>query len=313
MLPSVVTHYLFNKLFLDSLKDVSFLNNNTDIYYLGGQGPDPFFYALKKDKQVRKDHGTYLHKMVPDENFFNYFNYANKFTKEKKDVLYSYILGAGLHYIVDRVFHPYVYYFTLSKDSTKSFYYHTKFETNLDVLLRENFNEHLQIFNMFTACHKKVMLCSKMYFDVCNIKNRLTGENSFLESYNDMYRSQKFLYVKYPFKKFVFDKLFPGKVISSMSQPLKIPKNDTIDYLNLKKAKWRNPQTGVASEENVLDLLKKAKEEALVWKDIVLNSYENKNELEALIRFCNNLIYDGVNKGTKMIYYDNAFEKEGVK
>jgi len=140
-MPSVLTHYGFNKEVLDN--KVEFLKGNEDIYLVGAQGPDPFFFygiipffGGKKGKFVRK-FGSGLHKVDPAEAFGFLLNYANE--KNEKDILYSYILGAGLHYILDRKMHPYVYYktgFSTDKKSKRKYHVdHTRFETNLDVLL----------------------------------------------------------------------------------------------------------------------------------------------------------------------------------
>ena len=103
-MPSVLTHYGFNKDVLDN--KVKFLKGNEDIYLAGAQGPDPFFFygivpflRAKNGSEVR-NFGSKLHKMDPAEVFRFFFEYAND--RKEKDVLYSYILGAGLHYILDR-------------------------------------------------------------------------------------------------------------------------------------------------------------------------------------------------------------------
>ena len=84
-MPSILTHYGFNKALFDQKLD--FLKDNEDIYLVGAQGPDPFFFYgilpwLKADnaKVVRK-YGTVLHKVDPCDAFsFMYLSHASQLT-----------------------------------------------------------------------------------------------------------------------------------------------------------------------------------------------------------------------------------------
>ena len=109
-MPSILTHYGFNR---DVIEDINFLKDNEDIYYVGAQGPDVFFFCgiipflgVENAKYIRK-FGHALHKKDPTEVFEYFIEYAKK--SKDKDILFSYILGAGLHYVLDRKLHPYVF------------------------------------------------------------------------------------------------------------------------------------------------------------------------------------------------------------
>ena len=86
-MPSVLTHYGFNKEVLDS--EITFLKGNEDIYLVGAQGPDPFLFSglvpkfnNKGSSELRK-FGSTLHKLEPNQFFLKFFKYACE--NENKD------------------------------------------------------------------------------------------------------------------------------------------------------------------------------------------------------------------------------------
>lgn len=316
-MPSVLTHYGFNKSVLDN--EINFLKGNEDIYLVGAQGPDPFFFygiipsfKFRNSSNIRK-FGNKLHKIDPFKVFSFFFEYSNK--SKKKDILYSYILGAGLHYILDRKIHPYVFYKTGFSDDKKKkrkyFVDHTLFETNLDVLLMNS------IYKQYQTTPKGSIKCDSVKIEnVSNMYSKLAGEllkdnyiveTSFEDAYEHMCKIENILYSKKGFKKRIVNLLFKNTPFNTMMHPKVVKDDDKIDYLNIKKNKWQDPQSEIFYEKSFYDLVEEAKAEASIWISLVQDAYDGKKvDIEM---FTKGLIYDGYKEGTKMKVFKSVYKK----
>lgn len=317
-MPSVLTHYGFNKEVFDN--KIVFLKNNEDIYLVGAQGPDPFFFygiipVLKnKNGKMIRAFGNRLHKMDPFKFFEGMFKYAN--SKKEKDVLYSYILGAGLHYLLDRKIHPYVFYKTGFSDDVKKkkkyFVNHTLFETNLDVLLMDGRYKEYKVkpLDSIKCDEEKIEDVSCMYEKISKqvLNVDYVDDDCFEDSYDHMCKIEKLLYSKRGIKKHLVNVLFKNTPFNTMMHPLKVEDNEKIDYLNLNKKVWKDPSSERESYKSFYELLDDAKEEAREWIKIVSEAYEGK-EID-LSSFTKGLIYDGNKEGNKMKVFKSVYEKE---
>ncbi len=316
-MPSVLTHYGFSRsLFNDKLE---FLRDNQDIYLLGSQGPDPFFFYgilpfLKADnkKEIRA-YGTKLHKKDPVDSFEFFFEFANN--SKEKDVLYSYILGAGQHFILDRKIHPYVFYKTGFSDDDKLkrkyFCDHTLFETNLDVLLLDDFYKDYKTtaLNSILCDEDKVEEVSEMYYEFAKKNNEeVIEDDSFEDSYEHMCSIEKVLYSKRGIKKWFVNLLFKKTAFNTMMHPLKVKDRDKVDYLNTQKTLWKDPATETEHYESLYELIDQCAVEAKEWEQIVLKFYNG--ETVDLKSFTKKYIYDGYVEGNKMKVFENVYEKE---
>ena len=105
--------------------------------------------------------------MDPFRCFEVLFDYCDE--SNQKDVLYAYVLGMGMHYILDRKIHPYVYYKTGFSDDKKMkklyFADHTLFETNIDVLLMNNKYRDFRVrpLDSLECQEDKIRVVSRMY------------------------------------------------------------------------------------------------------------------------------------------------------
>ncbi len=321
-MPSVLTHYGFNKEVLNN--NIQFLKGNEDIYLLGAQGPDPFFFCgivpfitgSKNSKEIRK-FGNKLHKMDPGKVFEYFFKYSDE--KEEKDILYAYILGAGLHYVLDRKIHPYVFYKTGFSDDPKQkkkyFANHTLFETHLDVLLMNGrYSQYKTTSIESIKCDEdKIEEVSEMYEKMAKeiLNETFIDDDSFEDSYDDMLLIEKLLYSKKGVKKGIVNALFKKTPFNTMMHPLTVKDDKTVDYLNIKKNKWKDPATEVEFDKNFDELLDEAKLEANEWINLVNERYKgNSINLE---EFTKSFIYDGYVEGDKMKVFDSVYKKEEGK
>ena len=229
--------------------------------------------------------------------------------------MFSYILGAGLHYVLDKKLHPYVFYKTgFSDDKKKKAKYfadHTLFETHIDVLLMNGRYKDYKVTPMESIkCDEdKIEDVSDMYEALSKelLKEEVIDDDSFEDSYEHMRKIQKILYSKKGIKKW-FAKVFVRRTpLNTMMHPLVVKDDDKIDYLNLKKSKWQDPSTEVDFDKSVCELIDEAKEESLIWIKLVQDAYNGK-EVD-LGKFSEGFIYDGRLEGNKMKVFKNVYEK----
>lgn len=322
-MPSILTHYGFNKEVFDN--SINFLNSNEDVYLVGAQGPDPFFFygivpffKSKNSKEIR-NYGIKLHKLVPSDMFYFFFNYANN--SKNKDILYAYILGAGLHYILDRKIHPYVFYKTGFSDDKKMkgkyFVDHTLFETHLDVLLMNcRYKDYMvTTFESIKCDEYKIEEVSEMYEKLAKevIKDNYIDEDSFEDAYEQMVKIEKLLYSKKGIKKGIVNCLFKNTPFNTMMHPITVKDDDKIDYLNLRKGEWKDPCLEINYNKSVIDLIEESILDAEKWIEIVKEFYDEKGNKALLDEFSKGLIYDGYNLNGKMKVFDSVYKRKENK
>jgi len=142
--PGFITHYICGEATINELprdiKDI--LQNSRQLYNVGCQGPDMFFYYLPGlIKKNVKNLGVCMHKSNIRAFFSNMLDIQNAAADEERLMIFSYICGYLTHYALDCNAHPYVYYksgFRVEGDKTSQLSYsvrHRSFETAIDVLM----------------------------------------------------------------------------------------------------------------------------------------------------------------------------------
>jgi hypothetical protein len=140
-MPGFITHYLCAQATLSKLSPEiqSTVAECKNIYNIGAQGPDIFFYYLPGlIKKRTKNIGVQLHR----ENAGGFLLSMADGTKKIGDaqeqaILFSYTAGFLSHYALDVSAHPYVYALTTVKERAgmHNRVEHRKLETAIDVLM----------------------------------------------------------------------------------------------------------------------------------------------------------------------------------
>ncbi|MDR0999266.1 MAG: zinc dependent phospholipase C family protein [Clostridiales bacterium] len=148
-MPGFITHYICGEAALKRLpaEIATIITDNREIYNVGCQGPDMFFYyipgLLKKNM---KNLGIDMHVSNVQTFLMGMADAAADADSYTKPLLIAYLFGYLCHYALDYSAHPYVYYkagFRLDGDrSPKLRYsvYHRRFETAVDVLMLKMFS-----------------------------------------------------------------------------------------------------------------------------------------------------------------------------
>jgi hypothetical protein len=109
-MPAITTHYSFalemGKLFPSAYPEAR---------YLGAQGPDPFFFygqfpwKKRKNKKEIDAYGSLLHHIDIATRSTPLSSKFMRRREKDKELLFAYIEGLFLHYVLDRDCHPYIF------------------------------------------------------------------------------------------------------------------------------------------------------------------------------------------------------------
>jgi hypothetical protein len=318
-MPSAITHYLFAQQALDlASSKLKFLNDNIYAINLGTQGPDPlFFYGTipwkpRKNTKDAKLKGNRLHSIEVVEKFEKMITYAQNKAGKEKELLFSYIFGHGLHYLLDRDAHAYVFYKTgVDKNGELDKQYgidHALFESMIDY----EFTKYLGIATYAIKPHRTLMLndadaisISQMYASGESI-----NEFMFYQAWEDMKYLESFFLDpngnKTKLLKFLGLK---NSIINSMIHKTNKAEDDKIDYLNLSNSTWHNPATNIEHNESFIDLFKLALSYIPSWSEIITAAFNSQEYKEKLKTFVANRGYDGIEIGQKMLYHKSVYLK----
>ena len=150
-MPGFTTHYLIGQESVFNLPECSLrkiLRKHPDIYHLGVQGPDLFFYnAALFRHRGRKNIGIWMHEFHISEFIECMLLYAGKAEdRDQQEMAISYAAGYMSHCIADSIIHPYVYarigYDPKSKKARRgSTSLHCQLENDIDAILLEVFRQ----------------------------------------------------------------------------------------------------------------------------------------------------------------------------
>lgn len=320
-MPSSLTHYWFAKDVVHKNKeDLPFLKEKQYKYvtYVGTQGPDVlFFYGMvpmrkRKDAKFVQQYGTKLHQQGISDKFLKMFDYANSAKIDNKNHLYAYIFGAMLHYCLDRIVHPYVYYKTGFDTGVKGEHNlvdHTLFESMIDTEVLGHFNT-----NPYETRSCKVINAPKEFIHDVSVMYAYREEidsETFYSAWQDMLTAEKMLLDRLHFKRALLRIIgmrytTPYTLIHRHHKS----KKDTIDYLNVSKQEWHNPANNQVYHDSFWDLYELAFKDSETIVKIMQDFINGKDIKNDVIKFCQDQNYNGLFLGETHKYYKSVY-KEG--
>ena len=286
-MPAFSTHYIFAKEMMDKLKEIADFEINENAVLIGAQGPDIFFFhrafPWQFGKPLRKL-GSSLHR----EKAGILLNKLNEYCrKNKSSIAKSYAFGFILHYSLDRICHPYVYYLQnkitekqsefnphsahniieLSLDSLMlSFYLNiekpTLFETESTIKTTENelaeISDEIAFFTGVSSENAKTAI-----LDMKNMQHLLLDKNG--KKKKAIMKLEK---IASPFtKNFLLSSYFRTDDLEKAKE-----------YANIYHNKWKSPFCDKISNDSFFDLYEKAKADA----EKLLIKWQNGADGEAI-------------------------------
>jgi hypothetical protein len=287
-MPNVWTHILYGEKLLQEA-NVSFNHEEIQLFKLGTQGPDPFFYHnyLPWKKTPVAEVGLKLHYEHCGPVLLDLIQVA----KDSDPKVKAYVLGFVTHHLLDRNTHPYIHYKAGYKGND-----HQKLEIIIDTLLMKE-ERNLETWNtpvykeidvgkqLYNPIEKMLATVIKKYYPTTAKK---MPKDYVGQSYKHMKQALKILFDPIGWK----TKVLKEKVSSFTYQKDFIEK----DYLNKEKNTWYHPATKEEeSTESFYELFNKAEEEGKQILPTIIafwNSENSEENLDQLKRLLANISYD---------------------
>ena len=330
-MPALLTHYLCGNAMLklidnDYFKDILFMHRN--VFNLGTQGPDIFFYygawPWTKSEGISK-FGDRIHEEKTGEFILEAIKYVNESDEASKSLLTAYICGYLCHYALDCHTHPYIFYKTGfvrkgEKYTSKYTCCHRMFETDLDVLmLKRELGKSPYEFNaseQIRVSKQAAAAIGEMYSKVLG-KVYAAGISTELvcRAIDDIAGIAAALRDKTGIKKKLLSRLEKslGKqpMFSSMIMPLEV--KDGLDYLNTSHSTWYLPWD--LSNEHTSSFPEMFEAAAKEAKEMCINmmksTFKKTNIEEALSLIGSRSFSTGAdcNLDAEFKYFDCIYEK----
>ncbi len=272
-------HYFFGNNHLQLLEDSDIKNickKYSNVFSIGLQGPDIFFYFVIAGFSEGKNLGSLVHVEETDRFFQNMYRGLSMFQNRpvEKAIAIAYMSGFLGHYILDVHTHPYIYGRTKYTENPDAAYYdrHVFLESDIDRLILERYSglkpsEFYQERTILLSKSECRVITDLLYYTFKKTYASVRTLRAFIQS--SLYTMPLGCYVlhdKHGRKKAWLRKLediFLGYPLASTLVP-----SDTLlffrDPLNLSHKKWSNPwdQTTISCE-SYMDLYENAGAEYL--------------------------------------------------
>ncbi|MCL2571620.1 MAG: zinc dependent phospholipase C family protein [Defluviitaleaceae bacterium] len=287
-MPGLITHYLGGQAAIESVSPEirDYVAPMTNLFNLGTQGPDIFFYYIPGfiTKRIRGI-GSLMHDKDLGLFFLAMADRAKESVADRQSI-FAYTAGFLAHYAVDVHSHPYVFAQTHNppKPVLKEAYRHRHFETSVDVLMLKHMRDKKpaeyklgQLISPNTPDKKaasaamatamrEVYNCDINAKDVYKAMGQMAGHTSKLQSKKGKRKAliggiETFL--------------IRSKVISALIHMQTV--SDNVDYLNIEETPWNPPWDSKAiSNDCFLTLFNNAIKDAVQMIQ-ALYAYTNDN------------------------------------
>ena len=272
-MPGLSTHYLFGVgtlKYIKKLKLYGMVQNHPSVYALGQQGPDVLFYYPKlRGGNV----GSLMHKENTADFFDSMLHYIEKHSKNgrEKEILLAYMAGFLGHYVLDRIFHPYVYSYALRHNGIlKQNSRHFRLETEVDAYLLKSTKRREPCFfksskTLALSPEEQRAIIGLLQYATMSVYGVLLSKRRLRITLWNMRVVHAFLRDKRGTKKrilFSVESRILGCPLISNLIPGRTEPKDKKDLLNLMRERWYNPyEDKKASTKSVPDMLKEARRE----------------------------------------------------
>lgn len=323
-MPAIETHYCF------ALDEGVLKKKYPFAYFLGTQGPDPFFFFGQRPWKRRPfwrnvvSFGIELHHSDLTNPYFLMLEEIKRRPSEDQELLYSYMEGLFYHYVLDRNCHPYIISragYALENDDKKMKKQwqasHTYLETLIDLLIAEEHHVFTRkAYRYLEAPYQELVKISSLWLAANQtLKKEGIDEHSYLLALNDYRKVLKLTNVPHFYSLFLTTILMGKKSqVRAMNYPLKMPKKyRDVDFLNKNHTTWLDPVSGKKRDESFLDLMQKAHEEASYISGFLKRYRQNESNKEELRKFVNGIDHEGFSPSSTKKYKSviwPAYQKE---
>jgi hypothetical protein len=325
-MPNIITHYTFAK---DKIEDPSpkFVNAT----FLGAQGPDPFFYYgamggihRPNAKDINSLGGITQH-MELTEPYYAMIEYAMK--SPDKDLLLAYIDGLFMHYSLDRMVHPFVFFNTgftdRPEDSSQDHHHynfgHMYFENILDFIVGKKEGTFKRADRYLKLDNRSLHKISEMWEATNRQVQHISSitEDSYYLAVKDFRKIMRIAYSPLGVKKAFFKLIFGKESYPyGISAPHNLRRFEGIDFLNEKHAKWYTP-SGNEKTQSFYDLYEEAGSLYRSLHACLLKAKNGYNEKKDIDIIGSGINHEGIIPNSPKIYWKliwpESFFKDTIK
>lgn len=305
-MPGLVTHYIFGHSVLNELNenDKITINKHFEIFNIGTQGPDLFFYYLPGlVRKQTKELGLIMHKKKINNFLRVLLKEMDKLKGSEREIAFSYVAGYLTHYALDYSTHKYIYYKTGFRQrgkpiqSNKYSLLHKKLETNIDIMLYNVLSEETIVKNktwqLLNADKKDATVIMKVmsravedvygrYIQPSDIKNAIL----YMKNLTKVLGAREEKFRKYR-------KLKPDLNITKNEIEEIVKLQETIglgvDYFNLNNNEWCSPcDLEEKHNESFLDLYKNGHYECVKIITALFDFCDSTKTLEEVMKIIGN-------------------------
>ena len=254
-MPANLTHlYFAKKVFPLLAQHFPFIQRYEPALLLGTQGPDPFFFYGKlpwlpcTDRSDVHAFGHHLHSQTGNEALQPLLLAA------QSDLDRTYIIGAMLHFVLDCIIHPFVFYrsgFDASGELSGSYRnFHSHYESMMDLELVEQLPS-----NWTLRSSETYDLRADWLKNISQLYHRAYPTISDTHfQHGTIHMREIFRVVHHPIASFIGKNAM--SIILAMS--LRTPLQPKFDYLNSTQSTWYHPCTFEKSNASVWTLIEHA-------------------------------------------------------
>ena len=317
-MPGLITHYICGQAVLNTLpeRDKQRLLSNRQLYNIGSQGPDIFFYylpALIRDQLVGL--GSKMHKGGVRSFIHNMVVGLEKLPEPEKDAVFAYLCGYLTHYALDASAHPYIYYKTGFRQKGKPIkgirysIYHRNFETSLDTLMLKLTTSEkprdVKLWQLIKTTKKEARSVSKVIGR--SIKKTYGVPVSGKLAYRAMFYMSSIT-------RLLQSRSGKRKILMEFAEDFTIGKGyfssliheqevkDGIDYLNLRKENWFMPwDNKTIMNHTFVEMFERAIDDSLEMINALSAYLRNEITMRQLLCITgNNSLATGLDSGQKV-------------
>ena len=312
---------VYNKLDKSTVQEA--IAKHPNAYLLGSNGPDILFYFKVfpwEDQEENKrvaDYGSLVH----ENNINLFFNKAVMFIQAMKDqerqaILTSYLAGHLMHWSLDALAHPFVFYRS-GEIANDTKYWHFRYESMIDALMVTYYKRKdlasLKAYRLVNVDKEERRVIASFYqmmlLDVFEVKEEAQVIEESISGFKNILH---FLYDPHylvtPILKGLESLMDAEWKFSSHSVNPRI--DAQYDVLNLKKELWANPtDLTMTSNDSFIELYEKSIRLGLILLDrmnkILIGDADSFDDIIQDRRYDS-----GVAMGKVMRHYDSIYEKQ---
>lgn len=320
-MPAIITHYTCAKKAL-----ASYPLTYEQAFEVGSQGPDPFFFygQLPWKKREGKEKVDALGRTLHHVDIAPIYSVALHlaYQSEDKDVLFDYLSGAFLHYLLDKNCHPYIFPKAgfasdpTDKEGKKKYaILHCLFETYIDVLLgKKEGTFSNRCYRYLNVPSKQLKAISHLWREVNDATLKLPGidDRSFYDGVKDYAGIEHFVNVHPGLKRKLIRKLMGEMSLPfAMNFPKKIPANHAaLDFLNSEKTPWPDDCSGVKHSDSFEELFARALAQYAELVPYLEKAKQGEDILPYLSKMTGGINHDGTHEGEAKVFSDPIWPRE---